>query len=243
MLKKLSLSIALAVAAASSQADTVVAEIGAGYSKYDVDGNSLNAINLYGTWFINTLTTDGLPLAEAAFLTKANSLTLTYDSIESGDVTTLTARGEFYIPSAYLYLAPYYSSVDFDGFGSENDWGVEIGVTPIDGLLISTTYSDEYDYELNLDAKYVTQLSGDTAINIELGYAKAGDGEGDDTFDLGADYFFDSTLSVGAAIIDSDETGYAIRTRKFFTQTVSAEASYITYDDLDIVNLELSMRF
>lgn len=186
-----------------------------------------------------SVNTDEHPLAEAAYLEKSNNLALTYiyDDDEYLESKTWQGQIEIYIPQAFLYVAPFYeysASEFFSDFDyKENDWGADIGVTPADGLRISTRWSDEVDYELNLDAKYLIKLPKQMAVNIELIYKKDPFEEADnDWIGAGVDCYLDNTWSIGASFDRVDETGYSLRTRKFFTGNFSLYGDYFfTTDD------------
>jgi Putative general bacterial porin len=151
------------------------------------------------------------------------------------------------VPNTMFFLSAGYSTLDFkpdDGSGSVDIWDITLGITPIEGLLVSTTHEDgnyEDSYDFNLRAKYVTQLSGDTAVNFEAEYEDGGEFE--DYMSVAADYYLDHTFSLGVVIEDSDETAYGVRTRKFFTPSFSATASYLTADESDMLELGVAVRF
>lgn len=245
-MKKLSAVLAISLTSGLTFAEPYRAEVFGAYS--DIEGE-IDVFQLGGQYHFAAVNTDSHPLAEAAFLEKSNNLGLyyTYADFGGADTDDITAEVEIYIPSAMLYVAPFYSyssySVDDLGSASENDWGVTAGVTPIDGLRITTTWSDEVDYELNLDAKYVVKLSGENAVNLELTYAESPDAELDDSIGAAADYYFDRTFSVGAEILSEEETGFGIRTEKFFTEQFHAAARYFTVDEVDTWTIAAGFRF
>jgi len=242
-IKKLSAALALAFTTTAATAD-YRAEVGAAY--FDFDG--AEAIAFAGEFHFKPVETASHPLAEAAFLERSNNVSLLHSRTEIGpvDVNTTLAEVELYIPQAMLYLAPFYThaSAKFGGeSASENDWGVTVGLTPMEGFRVTTTYADDVDYELNLDVKYVLGLANDTAINMEFGYADAPVSGMSDTVSAAADYYFDRTFSVGIAVADAEDTVYGVRTQKFFTEMFSAFASYDKADDADQWMIGASLRF
>ena len=124
-----------------------------------------------------------------------------------------------------------------------------MGITPIDGLLITTSHSDEEDYTANIAAKYVVQLAGDTALNLEASYVKGEDAEDDfeededDTIHVAADYYFNSRFSVGASFTDYEDSAYSIRSRYFYSEKVSFKAEAISADDENAFTLGAAIRF
>lgn len=241
-IKKLSAALALALSSTVAVAD-YRAEVGTTYT--DLDG--AETIAFFGEFHFKPVATASHPLAEAAFLERSNNVALAHSRTEIGplDANATVAQVEIYIPQAMLYLAPSYTYVSSKANGSsssENDWGVTVGLTPMEGFLVTTTYSDEADYELNLAAKYVLGLANDTAINMEFGYADAPESGMSDTVSAAADYYFDRTFSVGIEVADAEDTVFGVRTRKFFTENFSAQASYLSGDDADQWMIGASLR-
>jgi len=238
-----------------------------------IDFEGSDDYSLRAAYYFAPVTTSGYPLAEAAFLGQASSVYLDYDRLDDvyGTRDRVNIGLGYYTPDSMLYVGAnvvHITELD-DGFesdASDTDWGLTLGITPIDGLLVTTSYrraplmhaphltqfmhyfagtEDEGDrYDLNLSAKYVAQLDGDTAIKVAGTYADQSWGN---MVSLGADYFVDPTFSVGAWFEDLGflflSNGYGIRTEKFFTQKFSAQAKYIDYDDFSIWSVGAGMRF
>ncbi|MCR6653526.1 MAG: putative porin [Cellvibrionaceae bacterium] len=251
-LKKFGAALALSVLTSAAVAD-YRAEIDAAYADLD-DGDKGNLVS--GRFHFSKVETSSHPLAEAAFLQRSNNIFLGRSQQDSTFLDTKETLGqlELYIPQAKLYIAPFYFHArykfpDFwdnsnDGeWNSVNDWGAHIGITPIEGMRISTTWLDEGDYELNLAMKYVMDIGDTNAINLELNFQEASDDEFDDTLSVGMDFYFDQTFSVGAEIENQEDTSFGIRTRKFFTEQFSASASYHKYDNYNTMIIGASLRF
>jgi len=242
-MKKLSAALALALTAAAASAD-YQAEVGVAY--FDFDG--AETIAFEGKYHFQPVATRSHPLVEAAFLERSNNVSLSHGRAEFGrvDVNTTRAEVELYIPDTMLYVAPFYTRTSTKYAGnssSNNDWGVTVGITPLDGFRVTTTYADDVDYEFNFDVKYVLGLANNTAINMEFAYADAPHSSMEDTVSAAADYYFDRTFSVGVEIVDAEDTAYGIRTQKFFTDTFSGFASYSKGDDVDTWAIGASLRF
>lgn len=240
-------------------------------SYIDFDGS--DDYSLRAARYFAPVTSSGYPLAEAAFLGRASSLYLDYDRLDDvyGSRDRVNIGLGYYIPDSILYVGAnvvHISELD-DGFesdASDTDWGLTLGVAPIDGLLVATSYrmaplmyaphstqlmhyfagteEEGNRYDLNLSAKYVAQLDGDTAIKLTGTYA---DQRWGNMVSLGADYFVDPTFSVGAWFEDLGSpfmsNGYGIRTEKFFKQQFSAQAWYVDYDDFSVWSIGAGMRF
>lgn len=239
--KTLSAAIALTLCSTAVMANTYQAEVGAAYNT--TDDINLDVIELQGEYFFEAVNTAGQPLAEAAFLQKASSIWLTHaeadrDGID-GSETSLNIG--YYFGDSIFYAGATVVSTDDDG-DTEDDWGLTVGVTPAAGWLVTTTYMDDVDYELNLQSKYVAELAGETAINFEVGYEDGGDLP-DDTVSAGLDYYFNRAVSLGVYTESADETATGVRGRYFFNENVSAQASFETEDSVDTIMLGASVRF
>jgi len=227
-IKKLTAAITLSLGSTLACADNYRAEVGIGYM--DIEDIS-DAITLFGEVHFKEVSTSGHPLEEAAYLEQSSNVFASYSDFDQGDITLIGL--ELYLNN--FYIAPVYvDSSEDDGEGS-----VALGYST-NGWRITTTVPEE-DYEANIDFKYVTSLSAGTFINFEAGYEDGGDS--DDTITVGGDFYFDKTLSVGAAIINAEETDFEVRANKFFTGKVRAGMSYISSDFADIISIDASIRF
>lgn len=232
--KALTAAIALTLVSGVAAAESYQAEVSLDYLSLDGDATILG---LGGEYYFSAVETDGKPLGEAAFLNKSSGVYAQYVDFD-GDASATAIGVEYYIPDSIFYVGANYV-MPSEG---DNDWGVTLGLTPVAGWLVTTEYSNATDYELNLQSKYVTQLSGDTAINFEASYADGGDG-GDDAIGLGLDYYFNHNFSAGVFVEDSFETAYGVRTEYFFSPSFSAEASFSTQDAGDTFGLGITGRF
>lgn len=233
--------------------------------------NAIEDDSAYGLRAIGhfaSVSTEGRPLQEAAFLERAGNFTLSYTAIDVGlvDSDLLRADLNYYVPNSMFFLGGHVlrtTSAGWNGSSSsENDWGVTLGLTPADGLLIYTKYRsapslsgstlgqilsalttfEDEDYQPNFSAKYVTALDGGRAWKIETTYINS---DFLDYFYLGSDYFFDPTFSLGLWMEDYDvsDNGYGIRTEKFFTHQISLRASYLDSDDSGEWQVGVRFRF
>jgi hypothetical protein len=238
---------ALGVAASGfALADTYQADVAASAARHDVDGinSNFNRYDVIGHYYFNAVKTDNVPLAEAAYLGKNSNFFAGYARTNADGIDSRTnSYGvglEVYIPESFLYVKAAAQRDSIDGHHL-NDWYTSIGITPIDGLLITTEYDHEDGYDANIHAKYVTALGNGQFINLEAG---AIDGDNGNIFNVGGDFYFDNTFSVGGDIADSgDDNAYTVRTKKFFTDQFSGELSYTDTDKGNIVRAGVSYRF
>ncbi|MDQ2075142.1 putative porin [Marinimicrobium sp. ABcell2] len=270
-IKSLAVLTALSLCSALATAAPYQTEINGAYINFDDSDD----FNLRAAYYFSPVESSGSPLAEEAFLGRASGVYLDYDRLESDfePRDRVNVGLEYYIPNSIFYVGAnvvHITELDdgFDSDGSDTDWGLTFGIAPIEGLLVTTSYrvapklhtprltqfiqyfttiaeEDRSGYDFNLSAKYVAQLEGETAIKLTVTYA---DERWGDMVSIGADYFFDSTFSVGIWREDIGEStlaGYGIRTEKFFTPRFSVQASYADFDDLDlsILSVGAGVRF
>lgn len=252
--------------------DTLTVQLGeifGGTSEWEME---LDVLNVGGRWHFDEVNTEGHPLAEASFLQRSSSLAANYRYIDfsggdSGD--WLNLQLEYFVPNSIFYVAAHYDYIDArerddaDDFagddGGESQWGMAFGVTPVDGLLITTRYRsppfeyffyqawfpEQTGYDPNLQVEYVMPLAKQTAVRLEASYVKGQSVDGvsiEDEVTIGGDYYINRTWSVGAKVFDQYETGYGLRTRKFFSETFSIEASYFEVDYYDQLSINVSYR-
>ncbi len=240
---------ALGVAASGfAIADTYQAEVSGVANRFDWASHLSNpdekSYGLMGNYYFNAVKTDNLPLAEAAYLGKNSNVFATVFDYprQNGDSSAqkYQAGAEFYIPENFLYVKAGVSRYSTDNY-RKNDWFTAIGITPIDGLLVTTEYSHEDGYDANIHAKYVAELGGHF-INLEAGVTDTYAGTGTE---VGGDFYIDNTFSVGGLIRDDhyDGDSYTLRTRKFFSESFSGDLSYTDSDFGNILKVGLSFRF
>ena len=227
-------------------AESYQAEISAEYIDWDAMGN---AASLVGEFHFKPVETANKPLAEAAFLQKSSNVFAAVRSVDfdftSDNNDVIEAGVEYYVPNSMLYVAAEVIRTEYGSY-SNNDWCTSVGVTPVDGLLIKTNYCHDDGYDANLQAKYVTQLAGETALNLEASYAKSDDELSDeDSYSLGADFYFTRKFSLGATY--EDEYGYSatgVRSRYFFNEQISLAGAYVDSDFWgDSYTLSAAVRF
>jgi hypothetical protein len=230
-------------------ADSYKAELSAQASRVDFD-NSNNKVNTYGgagTFYFDAVETVNVPLAEAAYLGKNSNVYAGADHTSWKDDNTLvldidmyTVGIEFFIPENFLYVSAGATKSNYKN-GSDSDWYTSIGITPIEGLLIATSYSKDEGYDPNIRAKYVLAMGNGQFINLEAAFEDTDEGN---SAIIGGDFYFDNSLSVGGSIgrLDSNNT-YQLRTRKFFTEKFSGNISYSSYESYQSVSVGINFRF
>lgn len=268
-MKKLTLATAItALSLAATGAHAYQVELNGGYAYTKTDNNDAlknHHANVGGTYYFNPVTANNGPLAEAAFLERASNVGLQYDynrtrfdSKRNNDLDhhQVNIGGEWYIPNTNFYASASAGWGQYkykDNYSTDaNPYSAELGYLPVPGLLLAVGVAGEDGKHHNetdptIRAKYVTPLTGDTALNLE-GKARFNDHSND--YDLGADYYLDRTMSVGAdyqrTTFDNQSDAvdsFGLRARKFFTQNVSAEANVGFGSDTTTFGVKGTYRF
>ena len=234
------------VASGFAIADTYQVDLSANALRFENDqsNNTHEAFELGGSYYFKAVETNNLPLAEAAYLGKNSNVFAGFgvspkqNGVPNQKVYAVGA--EFYIPESFLYVSAGGSrhSVNHE---HDHDWFTTVGVTPIDGLLVTTSYNHDDGYDANIHAKYVTSIGTGQFINVEAGLADTDFG----TYkSVGGDFYIDNTFSVGANIADDDTgTEYTLRTTKFFTEQFSANLAFTDADEGNEFVVGASFRF
>lgn len=233
-LKALTAAVGFSMYSAFALASPYQAEVSATY----LGGDDYDGVRLEGEWhFMGAVNTARHPLAEAAFIERSSHVSLDYNYWDGGDdsVDQVNLALDYFVPNSIFFVGAGYHRNDGD-----NDWSVTLGVLPMHGLLVTTRYSGEDGYDLNLAARYFTELGAGTALSVRAAYY---DQEVDDRITLEADYYLDRTLSVGAMLEAAGDTDFGVRTRKFFTPVFSGQVSYMARDAGDEWTLGVSYRF
>ncbi len=246
-MKKLAIvSALLATLAGVNVAHAYQTEVNAGISVIDVDGgDQTTAIAAGGTYYLAPVDVKNYPLAEAAFMNRASNVNAAvgYGKNDDVKVTTLGAGIEYYVPNSDFYASANAArnEVKFAGEKeSDNLYSAEVGILPMPNLLVAVGVAGNSDNtDPTLRAKYVYKV-GANDVNLEAN-ASFGDL---DQFGIGADYYIDRTLSVGAAYSDDgNDDSFGIRARKFITQDVSIQGSVDFGNDVNVFGVAGTYRF
>ena len=236
------LALTLACAGTSAFADDYRAEVTLLADRTEPDGDfpHLDQFAAVGTYYLAPVRTDGLPLAEAAFLNRSSFVRGTAVRSEIGDekIDIFSASLGYYMPDTIFFgrLGVSYAD-DFDG--DQTNFNGSFGITPLDGLLLFTNF-DEDGWDPNVTAKYVGKMANSHYYSI---VASAVDpDEGDTDVSLAFDYYLDNTFSLGGGYGSAGDT-LSLRAEKFFTPSFAVGAHASTGDDGDGFGATVTWRF
>jgi hypothetical protein len=245
----------LAIAPALAAADDYRWDVKATFERDQIPGDvfgDVDTLTLGGTWFFAPVSTSGVPLAEAAFLGRASSVSAIvarFDSqFEALDIhlNAQAASIGYYVPNTMIYAGAGVShgqtiaalnSVIVEKEYVTN-WFGTLGVAPLRGLLITTDFHED-GYDPNVTVRYVGKLPND---HFYAGNVSLVDPDGGDTsFGLGFDYYFDASFSAGVGYEDA-ASQWELRAEKFFSKSWALGISASTADDGDTFGLKVRWR-
>ena len=214
-------------------------EVSGGYTI--VDDIDVDVFAATGTYHWQQVSTQGQPLAEAAFLENVGGLSLNYQLVDFdfGDADQWDVAADYYFTSG-LYLAGRFSTPEF----GDDTFGASIGFKPVNGLLLAVDVDDngdDIDYAGRV--KYVAKFAGETAVGVDVVI-------GEDAYMLGGNYYFNSSFDVGANLSvndDLDSSVLNLEAKYFFAPNVWASANYGSdfFGDVDVSvwGLAAGLRF
>lgn len=242
-MKKLALAAALLATVTGAQAYQVEVQGGSEFIDYTLnDANFSGAFA--GTFYFKNVDPAKGPLAEAAFLNQASSVTLGYHFADYSVTTAGTnildinthnygAKGEAYYatPVAPIYASASYTHTKFDSKNNNvidddgDRWAVEFGALPINNFLIALGYTSVKN-----------QISYDVLGLVSQGlipasYETATIGQDEDAITARTKYVgaIDGTnMSIGfeAGLVYGDESQYSFKSDLFVTPKLSIGGFY-----------------
>jgi len=237
------LALVLTGAATAALADDYRAEVRLIGDRTDPDGDfpHINHFTAVGTYFLEPVRTDGLPLAEAAFLDRSSfvSAAATRSEIGSDKIDIYGASIGYYMPDTIFFGRLGFTYADDLSPGDRSNFNGTFGIAPFDGLLLTPNF-DEHGWDPNVSAKYVGKMANSHFYSIT---ASAYDPDvGDTNVGLDFDYYLDTTFSVGAGYGSASDT-FTLRAQKFFTPSFAVGGRVSTGDEGDAFGASVTWRF
>jgi len=231
-MKKSTLLLGLSLLSSSVLANTYNNQVDFNYLNVD----DFNVINLEGTHYFDSVTSNNTAWAEAAFMGRNNSVTAGYTNFDS-DAYSLALGGDYYHEN--IFVGVDFSFVDVDNSANEKNLVVELGYFFAENWLVSVSGSDAgLSNSLALNTKYIATLSDGAFLNFEASYLND-----HDDFTATADYYWTARSSVGLNLSTEDGYDFGVRAQHFFSPTTSVRIEYIALDNDDAVSVGITGRF
>ena len=192
-------------------------------------------------YFFKRVPTDGLPLAEAAFLNRSSAVSAGISHLDFGDLDpdAFGLQVDYYLPGTMFYGRLNATHSDDFGSGSDTFFSGALGITPMDGLRVTTDVTED-GWDPNATAKYVGKMGNSHFYAASVSVV---DPDDDDlSVGLDFDYFIDHTFSVGGGYSTGDD-GFAVRARKFFTPKFAVGGHLSSGDSGDGFGADVTWRF
>jgi hypothetical protein len=233
--------LAIAVAAAMAATGAVHAQdyqMEAGLSYFD-DGEVISDLAIDFTYHIDTVSTDGRPLAEAAFLGRNSNVSAFYYMPDAdGAEDTLGLGVEWWVDDIYL-------AADFSDTDGDKDLTLRVGYMLDDGFLVYVGYNDDDFDDLStilLGTKYVANN-----LNVEIEAGRSDDDNDTASVNAAVDYYINNSFSVGSSVSKAERGAatFGLHSRYFFTPVLSGELAYwkTESDEDDVIGARVAFRF
>jgi len=207
----------------------------------DVSPDDANVFGAQYAWYFKPVKTDGLPLAEAAYLNRSSFVGggVTFADFGDDDFDALNAEVDYYLPNTMFFGRLTATHSDEDFVDDHTLIGGAIGITPMAGMLITTNF-DEHGWDPNVTARYVGKMGNS---HWYAGTVSFVDPDDDDvSVGVDFDYYLDHTFGVGAGFATGNDA-FQVRARKFFTNRFAVGGHISTSDDGDGFGADVSWRF
>ena len=233
----------LAFAGMSASADDYRAEVRlfGEHANLPDDSPDVDVLGVTGTYYLEPVRTDGLPLAEAAFLGRSSFVSASAARSELGDekIDILGASFGYYVPDTIFYGRLGITYLDDFSPGDRSIVNGTFGITPLDGLMLSTDF-DENGWDPNVTAKYVGKMANSHFYAASV--SAVDPDEGDTSVGVNFDYFLDTTFKVGAGFASGDDR-FSLSAEKFFTPSFAVGGSVYTGDQANGLSAQVAWRF
>jgi hypothetical protein len=206
-------------------------------------------MTLAGTWYFAPVSTDNVPLAEAAFLGRASSLSAIAAQVDLLGIRLNAGNASvgYYIPGTMFYAGVGVSRDEDLIFLSSTTalteyrttWSGTLGIAPLDGLLLTTDFQ-EHGYDPNITARYVGKLPNNHFYAGSVYVADHGGYDGT-SYGLDFEYYLDDSTSLGLGFDDVGNR-WELRGEKFFSKSWAAGVSAHTADFDDGFGVHVTWR-
>lgn len=236
-MKTRALLLGLSLLSSAVLADTYNNQVDFDYSTDD----TANVFAIQGTHYIDQVTTDNTAWAEAAFMGRNTSVSLSYVDVDFdnyGDSNALSLGGDLYHNNIFVSLDVAY--LDANDGDSDNSVIGELGYFFDTNWLVSVSGDDVGDFSdsLALNTKYILPLADGAFVNFEASFLNY-----DNDVTAAADYYWTAQSSVGLMLTTEDDVDFGLRAQHFFTSAIAARVEYTSLDDDDSISFGLTARF
>ena len=197
--------------------------------------DDLKVFAVGGSYYFDRVQTNKGPLAEATFLDKTSSVDALFTrfDFDNNNQNAWALGGTYVLQGTGMYLDASvmhvngYSNDTYNfggGYYLSRDWSVSV----------DTQFDEDLNYQgISLGSKKLFGLGSERYVSLEGVYSNPD--EGDDSFAVSSDFYFNRFFSVGVGYEWADKFSdgiSSVRSQWFINNqfAVSAEVSYVDYD-------------
>lgn len=195
----------LAIAASAQAEDfSVQLQLSHDLSSYDTSGvPDVDATAFNATYYFDPVVTDGMPVPEAAFVTRKSYVNATMSHAEFGnaDGDVLVANAGFHVPDSIFFGRIGLVREDVSNGGNDTSWNGTVGIVPVARLFFGTDFHED-GYDPNITARYAGKLANGRWFSASVNAADPD--AGDTVVGFQADYYLDGIAFGGGFSTGSD---------------------------------------
>jgi hypothetical protein len=164
----------------------------------DADSTSFNA-----TYYFDPVVTDGMPVPEAAFVTRKSYLNAAMSRTDLGGAEgdVLVANAAYHVPDTIFFGRVGLVRDDFGASSSDSSWNGTLGIVPVPRLSFGTDFHED-GYDPNVSARYAGKLPNGRWFSASV--SAVDPDAGDTAVGFQADYYLDGIAFGGGFSSGSD---------------------------------------
>jgi hypothetical protein len=202
-----------------------------------------DAITARGTFFFAPVSTQGVPVGEAAYINRASYAEVLFSTIDFGigDANVLAANVGYHVPNTIFFGRVGVARLDADdslGGFEDTNWNGTFGIVPIPRLFFGTDFTED-GYDPNITARYAGKLANDHWWAGSV--AVIDPDEGDTDVGIQFDYYFPS-FKVGGGYSTAGEQ-LSARLEFGLPHGFALQGTVFTEDDSDSDGLGLQLTW
>ncbi len=204
--KSCSLLLAAAIAAAAPvHAEDFTIQLQLSHDDSSYDSNLLpdaDATAFNATYYFDPVITDGMPVPEAAFVTRKSYVNAAASRTDFGgdEGDVLVANAGYHVPDSIFFGRIGLVRDDVAG-GTDTSWNGTLGIVPVQRFFLGTDFHED-GYDPNITARYAGKLSNGRWFSASVHALDPDAGESEVGFQ--ADYYLDG-IAFGGGFASGNE--------------------------------------
>ena len=209
-------------------------------ASYDNASNS-DATAFNATYYFDPVITDGVPVPEAAFVTRKSYLNASMARADSGvaEGDVMVANVGYHVPNTIFFGRVGLVRDDFPGAGNDTSWNGTVGIVPVPRLFFGSDFHED-GYDPNITARYAGKLPNGRWFSASV--SAVDPDVGDSVVGFQADYYLDGFALGGGFSSGADRwnvrfdkglpNGFGLLLRYFAEDGGDGVGAMLTWRDL-----------